>query len=264
MAIVVEHEKRKREILEKSFQLFIEDGYEDVTYQKIADKCGITRTTLYIYFKNKREIFLWSIKQLTNDVEQELIGIIKNSQIDSIECLKLIFWCIIVIAERNRAFFRVLKMYLMQLEKSGVDINDRVTRRVIRIQHLMNMVLIRGQKKDAIQNLPIKEINSLLYCLLETSIFRLGILNHENLDEILGTVQFVIEQFRTEKKSNEFCRFDSSIFNLHNSCFGGIGLHGCSYKRIQAWLWICCCFLRTFCRCSDLCNSVFHGNLRVY
>lgn len=75
MAIVVEHEKRKREILEKSFQLFIEDGYEDVTYQKIADKCGITRTTLYIYFKNKREIFLWSIKQLTNDVEQELIEI---------------------------------------------------------------------------------------------------------------------------------------------------------------------------------------------
>ena len=200
MAIVVEHEKRKREILEKSFQLFIEDGYEDVTYQKIADKCGITRTTLYIYFKNKREIFLWSIKQLTNDVEQELIGIIKNNQIDSIECLKRIFLCIIDIAESNRAFFRVLKMYLMQLEKSGVDINDRVTRRVIRIQHLMNMVLIRGQKKDEIKNLPIKEINSLLYRLLETSIFRLGILNQENLDEMRGTVQFVIEQFRTEKK----------------------------------------------------------------
>ena len=200
MAIVVEHEKRKREILEKSFQLFIEDGYEDVTYQKIADKCGITRTTLYIYFKNKREILLWSIKQLTNDVEQELIGIIKNNQIDSIECLKRIFLCIIDIAESNRAFFRVLKMYLMQLEKSGVDINDRVTRRVIRIQHLMNMVLIRGQKKDEIKNLPIKEINSLLYCLLETSIFRLGILNQENLDEMRGTVQFVIEQFRTEKK----------------------------------------------------------------
>ena len=200
MAIVVEHEKRKREILEKSFQLFIEDGYEDVTYQKIADKCGITRTTLYIYFKNKREIFLWSIKQLTNDVEQELIGIIKNSQIDSIECLKQIFLCIIDIAESNRAFFRVLKMYLMQLEKSGVDINEHVTKRVIRIQHLMNIVFIRGQKKSEIKNLPIKEINSLLYCLLETSIFRLGILNQENLDEMRGTVQFVIEQFRAEKK----------------------------------------------------------------
>ena len=43
MAIVVEHEKRKREILEKAMELFCRDGYEDVTFQKIADACGITR-----------------------------------------------------------------------------------------------------------------------------------------------------------------------------------------------------------------------------
>lgn len=78
MAIVVEHEKRKKEILEKSLELFIAEGYEDVTYQKIADRCGITRTTLYIYFKNKREIFSFSIKQLTGDLENQLLEIIKN------------------------------------------------------------------------------------------------------------------------------------------------------------------------------------------
>lgn len=200
MAIVVEHEKRKREILEKSFQLFIEDGYEDVTYQKIADKCGITRTTLYIYFKNKREIFLWSIKQLTNDVEQELIKIIKDTEIDSIECLKRMFLCILDMAEKNREFFRVLKMYLMQLEKSGADVNERVTRRVIRIQHLMSMVIIRGQKKGEIKNLPVKEMDGLFYSLLETSIFRLGILNQNNLDEMKTIVQFITEQFRADVK----------------------------------------------------------------
>ena len=47
MAIVVEHEKRKHEILQKALDVFITEGYEDATYQKIADKCGITRTTLY-------------------------------------------------------------------------------------------------------------------------------------------------------------------------------------------------------------------------
>ena len=62
MAILVEHDKRKQEILEKALDVFINEGYEDVTFQKIADRCGITRTTLYIYFNNKREIFLWSIK----------------------------------------------------------------------------------------------------------------------------------------------------------------------------------------------------------
>lgn len=48
MAIVVEHEKRKREILEKSFQLFIEDGYEDVTYQKSQTNAELL-VQLFIY-----------------------------------------------------------------------------------------------------------------------------------------------------------------------------------------------------------------------
>ena len=43
MAIIVEHDKRKREILDKALDVFIEEGYEDATFQKIADKCGISR-----------------------------------------------------------------------------------------------------------------------------------------------------------------------------------------------------------------------------
>ena len=81
MAIIVEHDKRKHEILDKSLDIFMEEGYEDVTFQKIADRCGITRTTLYIYFKNKREIFLWSIKQLTEETEQSLQKIINYTAI---------------------------------------------------------------------------------------------------------------------------------------------------------------------------------------
>ena len=81
MAIVVEHDKRRHEILEKALDVFIDEGYEDVTFQKIADRCGITRTTLYIYFKNKREIFLWSIKQLTAAIEQVLRATITDPEL---------------------------------------------------------------------------------------------------------------------------------------------------------------------------------------
>jgi len=91
MAIVVEHDKRKKEILEKSLDIFVEEGYEDVTFQKIADRCGITRTTLYIYFKNKREIFLWSIKQLTGKLETSLQEIMANADLTCSECLRQIF-----------------------------------------------------------------------------------------------------------------------------------------------------------------------------
>ena len=196
MAIVVEHEKRKKEILDKSLELFIEEGYEDVTYQKIADRCGITRTTLYIYFKNKREIFSFSIKQLTGDVEKQLLEIVKQPDLHSIDCLKKLFLKIFEIAEKNCKFFKVLQMYLMQLEEGGVDVNERITRRVIRIQHLMSTIIIRGQKKGEVKNVPVKDMNDLFYVLLESAIFRLGILNQTSLDPMRSIIDFTVEQFR--------------------------------------------------------------------
>ena len=75
MAIVVEHEKRKREILEKAMELFCRDGYEDVTFQKIADACGITRTTLYIYFGSKHKIFNFSINIFQIEICSKVISL---------------------------------------------------------------------------------------------------------------------------------------------------------------------------------------------
>ena len=43
MATIVEHDKRKHEILQKALDVFIEEGFEDVTFQKIADRCGMQK-----------------------------------------------------------------------------------------------------------------------------------------------------------------------------------------------------------------------------
>ena len=163
MAIVVEHDKRKQEILQKSLDVFIEEGYEDVTFQKIADRCGITRTTLYIYFKNKREIFVYSIKQITENLEKALLKTIKDESMSSIDCLYKTFETILAEIESNAQLFKILLIYLIQLQKSGVDVDERVTRRVIRVQHLLSTIVIRGQKRGEIKQMPVKEINDLLY-----------------------------------------------------------------------------------------------------
>lgn len=194
MAAFVEHEKRKQEILKKSLDLFIEEGYEDVTFQKIADRCGITRTTLYIYFNNKREIFLWSIKQLTSNVEKELMNIISNQNLNAIDCLKNTINKIFDICEENKQLFTVLLSYLIQLQKSGADVNEKVTRRVIKIQHLLTIVILRGQRNGEIKKeLSIKELNDLFYSLMESAIFKLAVLDKKNLDNIRQTINFTVD-----------------------------------------------------------------------
>ena len=183
MAIVVEHDKRKHEILQKSLDVFVEQGYEDATFQKIADHCGITRTTLYIYFKNKYEIFLGSIKELLSELESSLRDIIKKDM-DSIETLRQILFTIVDACENNKKLFSVLLNYLLQLKKAGVDTNERVRRRVIKLRHLLSTVLIKGIQKGEIKNVNVKDINELLYGMIEASIFRIAVLNQESVMEV--------------------------------------------------------------------------------
>jgi TetR/AcrR family transcriptional regulator len=54
-----EHEKeiRKKEILNAAENLFFSKGYEDVSLNEIANKVNLGRSTLYLYFENKEELF---------------------------------------------------------------------------------------------------------------------------------------------------------------------------------------------------------------
>jgi len=49
------HEKR-RMILDTAIQLFIDEGYENVSIRKIADKIEYSPATIYLYFQDKDEI----------------------------------------------------------------------------------------------------------------------------------------------------------------------------------------------------------------
>ena len=193
MAIVVEHDKRKHEILEKALEVFIEEGYEDVTFQKIADRCGITRTTLYIYFKNKREIFLWSIKQLTSGIEVGLVSFIEDKKLTCEQCLRSMLKLIVDACEENKKLFSILLSYLLTLQKTGGDPGLRVRRRLVRLQHLLSTVIIRGIKKNELKPISVKTANEMLYGLIQSAIFRLSVLDEKTIDDIRETLNMAVD-----------------------------------------------------------------------
>ena len=196
MAIVVEHNKRKQEILQKSLDVFIEEGYEDATFQKIADRCGITRTTLYIYFKNKHEIFLGSIKELLSEVETNLKEIMADTNLSSEEALRKVLASLTDACESNKKLFSVLLNYLMQLKKSGVDTSERVRRRVIRVRHLLSTIVIKGIQKGEFKEVNVKDVNETLYGLMESAIFRIAVLNQDNVADIKAALNTTVDLFK--------------------------------------------------------------------
>ena len=200
MAAVVEHEKRKQEILQNALDVFIETGYENATFQKIADRCGITRTTLYIYFNNKREIFLWSIKQFTSAIEQELLGIVNKKDISAEKSLRSIFTKILDECGRNQKLFNVLLVYLMQLKRAGEDTGERVLCRVIRLRHLLNLILIRGMKNGEYKRVNLRDANEMLYGLVESAIFKITVLNQRSIGEVYNMLNLAIDGLKRQQE----------------------------------------------------------------
>ncbi len=195
MAIVVEHDKRKHEILQKSIDVFIDEGYEDATFQKIADRCGITRTTLYIYFKNKHEIFLGSIKELTASLERSLNQILDDKTLNAEQTLRGIVARIIDECEKNQKLFYVLLNYLMQLNKSGADTDKLVKRRIIRIRHLLTTIMIRGINSGEFKKQDLHQMNDLLYGLIESCMFRLAVLSIKGIEDTRNSLSLAIDGF---------------------------------------------------------------------
>ena len=58
-----EQQQRSRRIVDKAQAVFFENGYDKTTLPAIADAAGYNKRTLYLYFKDKEEIFLAVVRR---------------------------------------------------------------------------------------------------------------------------------------------------------------------------------------------------------
>ncbi len=199
MSITIEHDKRRREILEKALDVFVDEGYEDTTFQKIAERCGITRTILYLYFKNKREIFTFSIKLFMEKLEAEIRIIGADPARGQSEKLSAILAKVVETCAAQHRLLSVILDYLGHLRAAGVDPDERVRRRTIRMRHILAGIFIDGQKKGDFIPFSVKAAGELFYGLIEAAIFRIAVLGRKDVSGLVDAAAML----STSLKSGE-------------------------------------------------------------
>jgi len=183
VSISVEHDKRKEEILDKALDVFVVEGYKDTTFQKIAERCGITRTILYIYFNNKKEIFASCIKRFMNKLEHEILLIAEAQDRTSAEKLVAIGEMVVQICEKESRLLSVVLDYLLKLKTAGGDPDERVRRRTIRMRHILSYIIIEGKKKGEFsRDISVKATSELFYALIEAAVFRVTVRGKATMD----------------------------------------------------------------------------------
>lgn len=183
MGIVIDHQARKREIVVNSITLFAEQGYNGVTYQKIADRCHVGRTTLYKYFRNKREIFstaIWEVANLMVDRYAEILPM----QVSVSERLDRIVHAVLELLFEHRILLTVILDYILATQRSGHNMQRSIARHTIGLRRIIHRLIVEGVRTGELRVHSTRLAADTIYAQLEAAVLRLTVSQNANQQEL--------------------------------------------------------------------------------
>src|SRR5881409_3586168 len=83
-----EREELKQQILDAARELFVREGYENVSMRKIADKIEYSPATIYTYFQDKDEILDCLCEETFLQLHTHKLAAVHKMQGDTLEALR--------------------------------------------------------------------------------------------------------------------------------------------------------------------------------
>ena len=88
-----QHNERKREMMEKCFDCYAENGLTGTGIKALADACGCTKANLYSYFKNLDELIVESTAYCMEKVEDDFMEMAPTDPKDVVRFVKEVpYW----------------------------------------------------------------------------------------------------------------------------------------------------------------------------
>ena len=85
MRTVKDPKERKKDIIDKAAELFINKGYESASVNMIVEELGIAKGTFYHYFKSKEEVLEAVLEQLLDSYAVHIKEMLDGSNMNGLE-----------------------------------------------------------------------------------------------------------------------------------------------------------------------------------
>ncbi len=102
-----EKEERKEKILECAEKIFLKKGLGGATMNDVADACELSKATLYLYYKNKEELYLTVLHRAMVKLA-EIMEVFSEKGSDALERFLLVGVAYIEFFKRYPAHFSIL------------------------------------------------------------------------------------------------------------------------------------------------------------
>lgn len=182
----IDHEERKERILKTALRVFADVGYKDSNLSMIAERCGISRPTIYQYFKDKDEIYYYAVKLVTGRLFTELSNIAFDASLgDEIDRIILICTSIVDHAiEAEAELTRLMEVMLHQKEFNN-DFSQVIYKRTAKLSILFKRLLTYGMQSGRIIQCSADMVSKHVFSLMESFCFQIAFFKNFNRTESL-------------------------------------------------------------------------------
>ncbi len=194
---IVDHEERKNAILRKALPLFAIMGYEQVTYEQLAKVCGLSRTALYKYFENKKDIFdnaLYHLVQRIGNALKETLG--QNPAMTAAERLEMLAKMSIDMCVENPELLQTVIEYLLAQKRQGESVERKIRRHTVTFRcEIKNMVQYGIASGEFRQVSPIR-FADMFFSLIQAAVIRIVFYDDADKDHLIVQCKTLIDSIK--------------------------------------------------------------------
>ncbi|MGN0150435.1 MAG: TetR/AcrR family transcriptional regulator [Clostridia bacterium] len=123
-------EQKKKEIMEKCYECYCENGLRDTGIKELGKYCGMTSANLYAYFDNVDDLIVQSTAYCMSKVEDEFMALAPENPQDILRFIKEIpYWTAKNHGKKYRLMYQVYThpKYIEHGKKFFAGVNERYT-----------------------------------------------------------------------------------------------------------------------------------------
>ena len=99
-------EERRQAILEAALRLFAERGYHETKMDDVAEKAGLSKGAIYLYYQNKEDLFFSLLSQKMDQAVPAVEKALKQSR-SLTELVRNVVATLLELREKNKDFYRI-------------------------------------------------------------------------------------------------------------------------------------------------------------
>lgn len=199
MPKVVDFEQKKHEIAHKALYVFAFDGYHRTTMARIATMCGIGRSTIYEYFRNKDEIFTYTLNQSFDAIKLDFEDVLRGPDADCVERISTILRRILANLYEDKRALLVLLEHTLRILREDQEVAERLRQRAMEILEMFAALLREGIDRGEIRPVDPRGMAVTLGTLVEAAVFQFSLDTSVSLEAVLENLEALLAGLRRDQ-----------------------------------------------------------------